>query len=563
MAMWFQMQNFNISRLKRYCTLTSALLALTQLNSCRSRANDSKVTARPAERKLIGPGVEYEPIGGSDDLSERTLAETLASSFPSRRNHGWEVFKRIIRPVPLKVGASDSLQTIPLFQTWYDSGEIEQIFAIFLRKLREQGLNENADLPRRQILLEETWKEYHAQSDIAADRDSFLFARFETLLGQVTRDPARIGGLNGFGASSGINGRGTALFSPQLVKSYILNYASVIRCQEIASTQQDQNSEAPGKTLKNRPYDGNLTGALSIALQRFADDNFGECFAQPLPRGAASVKLTWTKVAAPGDNAVTTKLANFDTSISGINAMFTKGGTWRIADQMESPEHPRTLPIPELAANKIYRVKNDKGHEWVLTAMHVTTRETKEWVWASFWWGGSTSNQDFGADRPTLCTDQAASARRDPQPPCRELITTLAPWANYKMCTLSTWREGDPVMNQQGTNFERALREASWPQDIKDAAQANHAAYKQSRHAPDDRYYTWCSNPFIEFEEGTANSNCVGCHQFAGPGRKHVPEAHNRLDKMTKDFPADFLWSFDEGNDHTAARIHAVFSSGY
>ena len=90
------------------------------------------------------------------------------------------------------------------------------------------------------------------------------------------------------------------------------------------------------------------------------------------------------------------------------------------------------------------------------------------------------------------------------------------------------------------------------------AARSTRAAYTPEKRSPDGRNYTWCSNPFIEFETGMANSNCIGCHQFAAPGSTFDQSEHNRFDKLTKDFPTDFLWSFDSGANHTADRILGV-----
>jgi hypothetical protein len=347
--------------------------------------------------------------------------------------------------------------------------------------------------------------------------------------------------LNGFGATAGINGRGVVLFSPQLIRAFIVNFESVVKCQEKA---RENTWSAEIRSLS-----GSMESSFGGVLQRFSDDKFGQCFGQPVPRGAVAAKLTWSRVGGPPTVNKVSALANYDTSVDGMRAMLEKSGTWRIGDQSEASGKPRTVSVP--GYDGIYRVRADNGHEWALTGIHLTTRETKEWVWVSLWWGGDSFASDFGADRPALC------GGRD----CGGLEAYYAPWNAYKMCVVTAWREGDAVMNiTDPDEFERAVREpsVSWAPGIIESARATRASYTQGKKAPDGRYYTWCSNPFIEFESGMADSNCIGCHQFAVPGGAFNQTEHNHFDKMNKDFPADFLWSFDSGVNRIADRILGV-----
>ena len=511
--------------------------------SCKQRSNGSNPLARPTERKIIGPGVDYDPIGSAGDVAEVTLAEKLATSFEARRAHGWEVFRRVIRPV--SVGALHAGQSeggmVPVFQTWYDAGEVQEVFQIFYKLVRQDRGRPDGGRPREEI-FNAAWATYHEQASIGPDRDRILNERFQGLLSQIQNDPARAGGLNGFGASAGVNGRGVVLISPQLIKAFMMNYEAAVHCQE--------RSSDPTNPVRLRPETASLDASFSKALQRFSDDEFGVCFGQPLPRGAVAVKLTWSRVAGPASVSKLKSLANYDTTETGISEMLAKAGTWRIADQGDS-SHPRTLPVPGFEG--IYRVRTDNGHEWVLTGLHVTTRETREWVWLTLWWGGDSPSSDFGSDRPELCDSNVQS--------CPDLGNYYAPWNAYKMCMVSSWREGDPVMNARNSR-EFELRSGSdgarWSAGLLAAARSTRAAYTPEKRSPNGSYYTWCSNPFIEFETGMANSNCIGCHQFAAPGSTFDQSEHNRFDKLTKDFPTDFLWSFDSGANHTADRILGV-----
>ena len=60
---------------------------------------------------------------------------------------------------------------------------------------------------------------------------------------------------------------------------------------------------------------------------------------------------------------------------------------------------------------------------------------------------------------------------------------------------------------------------------------------------------SWCSNPFIEHMPQGAKSNCIGCHQFAGPDGLEISDSIHPpvLEKKTNRFPGDFLASFHGG----------------
>lgn len=507
--------------------------------SCKQRGRGADPLARPTERKILGPGVDYDPIGGTTDRDELTLADRLADSFEARRAHGWEVFRRVIRPVRIQ---GEVAALVPTFQTWYDAGEVQELFKVFYGMLREEGAGANGSRTREEI-FSAAWTSYHEMKSIDPERNRPLYDRFQNLLGQISSDPERAGGLNGFGATAGVNARGVVLLSPQLTRAFVMNFESIVRCQ-------DQVTQGGPDTVRVRADTGNqVTVSFSRGLQRFADDEFGACYGQPLPRGAVAVKLTWARVAGPASASKVTALANFDTGESGMRGMLAKAGTWRIGDQADD-ERPRTIPVP--GNTGIYRVRVDGGHEWALTGIHLTTRETREWVWVSLWWGGNSVASDFGADRPELCDPGYTSN-------CAGLANYYAPWNAYKMCVVSAWREGDPVLNAGSPDqFESMAGAARWSPGLTAVGRVNRVVYLNNQRASDGSFHTWCSNPFIESDKGMANSNCVGCHQFASPGGAfNIPE-HNRFEKAVKDFPTDFLWSFDSGVEHFADRIAGV-----
>jgi hypothetical protein len=132
------------------------------------------------------------------------------------------------------------------------------------------------------------------------------------------------------------------------------------------------------------------------------------------------------------------------------------------------------------------------GNYLVLVAMHCTTKEIPDWVWATFWWHDKPDDGPFAANRPTQVT---------------------GPWRNYLMDT-------------------------SYSMDTPKASDGKaHAAF----------------NPWLEarFPDGTV-SNCMTCHRraiFSGKDsdisffpitRGTPPTGDPRFQGATK---LDFLWS--------------------
>jgi len=170
----------------------------------------------------------------------------------------------------------------------------------------------------------------------------------------------------------------------------------------------------------------------------------------PFPRGALAIKTVWTVVHADRPTAVS---------------------VWDGAGDAEPAAWPRTimvgpgavplsrfhhLPIAaaDLAAIRAIDPSAQAGDQLVLLAVHLTTREIPDWIWATWWWHDRPDEGPFAAGRPAALGGA---------------------WRNYLMdvaYSAETPREADGTPN---------------------------AVF----------------NPYLETSPGGHASNCMACHQGA------------------------------------------------
>ncbi|MCX6119134.1 MAG: hypothetical protein NT027_16475 [Proteobacteria bacterium] len=163
--------------------------------------------------------------------------------------------------------------------------------------------------------------------------------------------------------------------------------------------------------------------------------------------------------------------------------------------------HATWRPKSDLAVpsdQNIIRQVTQNGKTYDLLALHIMTKELSNWAWVTLWWSpDADAESDFGSDRPKSIDKR---------------------WKNYKMCSVVHFED-------QQTN-------------------AN----------------SWCSNPYLETASGLGDTNCIGCHQFAG----HVDnmaslqsrELETKKIKMTPVFPTDYLWSVSGAPEAIALYFH-------
>lgn len=211
------------------------------------------------------------------------------------------------------------------------------------------------------------------------------------------------------------------------------------------------------------------------------------------PAEAVAVKTRWMPS--------TSQVPVFDTSAAGLRTRLENGS---FPDQGDGP-----LANPDPSQAYTMQLTSDTTSR--LVALHIMTKELRHWVWITMWWS-PTPNEDFGADRPASITGA---------------------FANYKMCVATAYEEKDSAPG------------AGLPRSLADAIDATRADGSPS---------TWCSNPYLETAEHTANTNCIGCHQHGGTAETtdtiiaqdaKFPD-HSRT-RVRNDFPTDYAFTTTGG----------------
>lgn len=280
------------------------------------------------------------------------------------------------------------------------------------------------------------------------------------------------------GASAAGGGIARMVYSPAMVLHMMRNYGEVLDCADdkhettwcgdgVPCVDPPDNFSACFKT--EFPADG---GNPWIELD---GTEVGSLNGMPAVGGTVVIKATWSRV------GFEFKLPAFDTDAAGLNRRIAPGqrGRWE-------SEGDRVYTVPNdtsedsfPTSKDIYTIKTQSGGVYRLTGLHIMTKELRHWQWITMWWSDKP-DEDFGQDRPE-------SFKQLP-----------GVWSNYKMCVVADFTEGD----------DQALsRFADFP-SLQAALEATGSGVQGGP--------TWCSNPYIEHEDGNARTNCIGCHQHAG-----------------------------------------------
>ena len=221
------------------------------------------------------------------------------------------------------------------------------------------------------------------------------------------------------------------------------------------------------------------------------------CFEQTLPRNSAIVKAQWFNARA--------SFKSFDTNAASLQKIMN-------ADDKSWTDLAALSPTPE----PIFAVQVGK-QRLLLQALHLMTKEKKDWFWITAWWSPHPSS-DFGADRPAFVKDLGPA------------------WQQYKICAVTSFRD-----------------EAEDLETLRERHPSLVAAFEAAQAGNPN--LNWCSNPYIE--QGTHNqkTNCIGCHQFAGTDGNTesilqdttvFPE--HGTQKQRETFPTDYIWSAGFGS---------------
>lgn len=206
----------------------------------------------------------------------------------------------------------------------------------------------------------------------------------------------------------------------------------------------------------------------------------------PFPRDAMAVKLVWTLVHAQGLTPISVWDGDADGAPSSWprSVMVGAGGT-----PLDRFYHV-AIPPERLAAVRALDPSARAGDQLVLLAVHLTSKEVPDWIWATYWWHDRPEAGPFAADRPAALE---------------------GPWRNYLMDVAYS---------------------ADTPREADGAANATF-------------------NPYVESFAGGRMSNCMACHQGAvwsasGPAPFLPPTRGSRAADDPRFQAAtrlDFMWS--------------------
>ena len=449
----------------------SALLALAACTAATDDADSQEQDATPIDRMLIGEASAYPA-----DATIRENAATFDASMLERRKMAWSIIEKVITPVT--IGGATRAQTtnevaaapkLPRFQTWHAREEILPMFDRLFRGLGEADRAARAPFPADAVAAVFPWN---------AERATSLASFTQERLEQRRRELETPAGLASLGKDQRV------LMSPEYVTHLFDSYRRMLDCKV---------SDPIAPDSAETPKDPETSEA------------FAPCLAGEFPDAAVAIKTRWMPS--------TSQVPVYDTSAAGLRARL-EDGTFP-----EQGDGPLATPDP----SQVYTMQLTPDTTSRLVAMHIMTKELRDWVWITMWWS-PTPNEDFGADRPASITGT---------------------FANYKMCVVTAYDEKDKA---PGTGLPRSLADAV------DAA--------------NDGPATWCSNPYLETAEHSAKTNCIGCHQNGG-----TPETtetilaqdakfpdHSRK-RVRNDFPADYAFTTTGGLELASEfrnRIEAV-----
>ena len=453
----------------------------------RQPPQNSGIDALPQSRAILGPAKPWTALL----IDPKRVNESIFE----RRRAAWETVERALTRVDIvnpKTGRpfvdanTGQTLTLPLWQTWYEANEFRtMMFQLWSQLTPAQRIARESSVP----LVDEVMNNHHLNTLLKkwTTPGPSGETKFEKLLAEITADKE-------LAALNGVSGSGYTLFSPAMIRHYLLHYGDVFAC---TGTPPEFSTGNPTKDLAT-------------------------CLGDAFPPGAVAVKTTWSNA--------NEKVGVFNTTARGLaNVLSMEKPTWRTEDSTNLTTHSPS----EIYTSSTF--ENEKlSKTFVLTGLHFLTKDIPEWMWISLWWSPD-SDTDFGEDRPTSISTLGPK-------------NALAVWSHYKMCVASTFDEQDLTTINNNHAVTTAALLASTDSSLK-------AALASSYHfsAP----HTFCSNPFLEFGEGLANTNCIGCHQHSGPINSGAKVDAGRK-RVRTSFMTDFTWSFDSPMESFRSSIKDV-----
>lgn len=427
-----------------------ALWLVALVGACTSASDDDSIGSVEQGAQLIDRLLIGRAAKYPADRSMRARLPVLDGSMALRRKMAWTVVEKVLAPVTIAARPNGTKLALPRMQTWYSREDVLPMFDRLFRALPSAQRAAHARFSEGQIAAVFPWNATMAPS-LASFTEERRAARLHEL--------ATPSGAHSLGKDARV------LMSPAYVAHLLRSYPEITSCQPPAPETEPASAT-----------------------------NFAPCLDGEFPIDAAAVKLRWMPASAP--------LPTFDTSPAAL-ATKLAAGSFGDGDGHASPDE-----------SAIYTMQLTPDTSMRLAAVHIMTKELRDWAWITLWWS-DTPSSDFGSDRPA------------------SIAALGGPWSHYKMCVVTGYEEHDLT----------ARMEASDPS-------------------------SWCANPYLEQGDHGAKTSCIGCHQHGGTAETTAsilaapatfPDGART--KVRKTFPADYAFTTSAGLDLAAdmqARIVAL-----
>jgi len=378
----------------------------------------------------------------------RFSAAEINNSMRARRNQAWSNVEQVWAPV------SVAGSKIPAWMTWYEEEDIGPLY----REVLSKGTSDSdASTPAEVRANVAAVLREHAFKDLQTSLSS---ARLGKVLRQFT-----IPGMPRL-APNRKPATGVIYYNTAFVRHLLENAERIVKCDP---------SAFPRLNFPGMSQTSDLLGIDRLQLPSLPTDpqnRWALCMDHEMPADAIMIKANWVPVIkydSTGTGYVDEH--QIDTSAKMASTLSAyPSGTW-----IEIPwdEEARAKGGIKAAG---FRVTDEKGKEWELRGMHIVKKNPRTWMWTTIFEAGGEWN--WGADKPEALTRE------------------WSPFAQYGMCTVSDFREGDSTPWAAYEGKDEHLQ--SLADSIKAVARVMRGAQ-------------WCSNPYIE--TNLAFGNCVGCHQ--------------------------------------------------
>ena len=491
----------------------------------------TQLAVQAQDRNLLGIGGAYPA-----DTMMRGRADDLHRSQALRRQAAWQTVAKVLTPVSIaKQPTGIATDKLPLWQTWYAKDDTTRLF----QNLYE-GLDSEQQAGRERFFQKHIDKALGWNVSAVEDLANWPLDRLEAYLDKID-STEKLAGIAGIGQVS---------YSPSAMRHLLRSYPEILSC--LTSDPPDAFEDSPGDSLQQvvrMPLDlarcgtqqfgpfyvgegeqlqatlsgdgaqdaqiivhGQVPGAHTVEVvagivplqgvvqidYQAPNTPWASCLEGAFPTDSVVIKASWRRAQFGA------QLPTYDTSGEALRTTLSHN----VTDGWGAPSSEAD-PGPDA----IYTVELPSGNRYRLAGLHIMSKELDHWQWITLWWSDRPKS-DFGEDRPASITQLGG------------------PWSHYKMCTATTFTEGDP--DPTGGFAESAP-------SLANALASVHGGIGGP---------SWCSNPYVEEGAGNMGTNCIGCHQHAGTtmnsediiGDSELFPHFGRT-QLRNNFPHDYSWA--------------------